>query len=510
MAENSLESSGHSRLLSGWHLAAALLAGLALRLYFISHFPFYSGDTRFYEGLARNWLFHHVYGISIGGKLTPVIMRMPGYPAFLAAIYKLLGNTRTAVMSVQAVLDLATCVLTALIAARLAPVAKRRLVAAIALWLAALCPFTANYTAVVLTETLAIFWTAAAILVLLIAFERFPQSASGNSRSVPRAGEPSRWMGCFFLGGLLVGAGTLVRPETPLLLVAFGLIVVVVLVRSAEDLRRVIAVGLLMGIGLMIPLIPWALRNEHTMGKLEFLAPRYAQMQGDYVPGGFLAWTQTWMVHFGEAYRVTWKLDRAPIAMDAFPPRAFDSGDERTAVQELISRYNSRVYMTPELDAQFAALASERTSRHPLRTYVSIPIERAFMIWFTPRIELLPYSGKLWPPGHWHRSNPDDFDTTAEFGIVNILDVLLAAIGAWRGRASAAVWFLVTFFLVRTAFLTQMQTVEPRYVIECFPAVIALGALAFTGATRRTETAPIVARQAVGEFSSEPEGVAIR
>ncbi|MGH9705843.1 MAG: hypothetical protein ACRD5R_03710 [Candidatus Acidiferrales bacterium] len=37
-----------------------------------------------------------------------------------------------------------------------------------ALWLAVLCPFTANYTGAVLTEVLATFLTALAILVFLL------------------------------------------------------------------------------------------------------------------------------------------------------------------------------------------------------------------------------------------------------------------------------------------------------------------------------------------------------
>jgi hypothetical protein len=32
--------------------------------------------------------------------------------------------------------------------------------------------------------------------------------------------------------------------------------------------------------------------------------------------------------------------------------------------------------------------------------------------------------------------------------------------------------------VIRTALLTQLPTVEPRYVVVCFPAVAALGALA--------------------------------
>src|ERR1700722_4772087 len=73
-------------------LGAALAAGLALRLFFIWRFPFYSGDTKFYEELARNWLYHRVYGLYVGGSLTAVDMRVPGYPAFLAAIYFAMGG----------------------------------------------------------------------------------------------------------------------------------------------------------------------------------------------------------------------------------------------------------------------------------------------------------------------------------------------------------------------------------------------------------------------------------
>src|SRR6201984_3127406 len=105
------------------HLVAALLCGLALRLYLIIHFPFYSGDTKFYEELARNWLDHGVYGLFVSGQLMPVDQRVPGYPVFLAMIYSTLGRTRIAVMLAQAFIDLVTCVLAALIAGRIATAA---------------------------------------------------------------------------------------------------------------------------------------------------------------------------------------------------------------------------------------------------------------------------------------------------------------------------------------------------------------------------------------------------
>src|SRR5260370_9927804 len=71
----------------------ALAAGLCLRLYFVLRFPANSGDTVLYEQIATNWLKHHVYGMTIGGQITPVDLRMPGYPAFLAIVYALTGRT---------------------------------------------------------------------------------------------------------------------------------------------------------------------------------------------------------------------------------------------------------------------------------------------------------------------------------------------------------------------------------------------------------------------------------
>src|SRR5260370_9263538 len=152
------------------HLLPALLAGLGLRLFFILHFPFYSGDTAYYEELARNWLYHGVYGFYSHGQLVPSDARGPGYPAFLAGIYFLAGTGRKAVMLAQAFVDLATCGLAAGIASRLAagapdPAGARA--AAAALWLTALCPFTANYAAVPLTEVLATVFTTLALLIFL-------------------------------------------------------------------------------------------------------------------------------------------------------------------------------------------------------------------------------------------------------------------------------------------------------------------------------------------------------
>lgn len=446
-----------------------------LRWFFISHFNPFAGDAKFYEELARNWLYHGVYGRALHGQLLPSDERMPGYPAFLAAIYKTLGQSRAAVTSAQVVVDLMTCLLTALIAARLAPVTKRTSVATIALWFAALCPFTASYTGAMLTETLATFFTAVAVLIFVSALTRPEMNVARDS--IPK-NLLVKYVGWFFLGGIIVGLGTLVRPESPLILIALGLILCARWWRPANWWKLALAI-LWVGAGFILPLSPWSARNVVNVGHLQFLASPHAETPGDRVLPGFYNWTQTWLVKFRDAYSVSWKLgEKSPIDINSIPDYAFDSDAERAQVSELINEYNKRALITPALNFQFTQLANERAERHPVRTYILIPLERAWWTWFTPRIELLPYSGNLWPMQQaWH-NNAKDFSTTLALGILNYVYVGMAVIGAWKFRGRAGISFLIAFLLIRTAFLTQLQTVEPRYVIECFPAVLALCALA--------------------------------
>ena len=42
-----------------------------------------------------------------------------------------------------------------------------------------------------------------------------------------------------------------------------------------------------------------------------------------------------------------------------------------------------------------------------------------------------------------------------------------------------AVSLLLAYLLIRTAFLTTVEAPEPRYVIPCYPAVLALAAMLF-------------------------------
>src|ERR1700752_1922823 len=123
------------------NVVAAVLVGLALRVYLVLKFPVTgTGDAPFSIELAWNWMKNGVYGFPVYGRLTPVDMRVPGYPAFLAAVFAFAGKSPRTVMLAQAVLDVVGCFLIALIAERLAPAESRRRAFIAGLWLAVLCP----------------------------------------------------------------------------------------------------------------------------------------------------------------------------------------------------------------------------------------------------------------------------------------------------------------------------------------------------------------------------------
>jgi 4-amino-4-deoxy-L-arabinose transferase-like glycosyltransferase len=445
--------------------AIAVFAGLFLRIFFVLRFPATgSGDSPFYIQLAWNWLHKGTYGVLMNGRLVPVDTRVPGYPAFLAAVFAVAGESPRAVMLAQAVVDLATCFLVALLAARLAPRSSRPRAAIAGLWLAALCPFTANYTAVVLTETLVTFLTA---LGLLIVFQAYAETGA-SLRLSP-----------WFLAGIIGGLGALVRPETPLLLVAAA-VVCLARWRRPADWPKLWRAGVLVTAGVVLTLAPWAARNWRTLGEVEPLAPRYANLPGELVPLGVDAWTRTWLWRSGDVYLSLWKLEEEPIPPDSLPARAFDSPQERERVAALLEAYNETLTLTPEIDRGFAEIARERTARNPFRTYLEIPLLRSLAMWFTPRIELLPLSGQVFPLRSEWEYDREDLVVTLLLFATNCAYVALALGGAWMARGRRGWAILVVFLLLRTLFFASfIETPEPRYVLECFPAVIALAAQVF-------------------------------
>jgi len=143
--------------------------------------------------------------------------------------------------------------------------------------------------------------------------------------------------------------------------------------RRREYWSKLALATLWMIVGVLLPLAPWAARNAVSLGREQFLAPRYAETYGDVLPTGFYAWTKTWMFRFRDAYLFTWKLSSQPIDVKNLPSYAVDSPEELSRVASLLDRYNRAHGIPRSLDLEFAELARERVKRHPIRTYVWIP-----------------------------------------------------------------------------------------------------------------------------------------
>src|SRR2546429_2845902 len=403
-------------------------------------------------------------------------------------------------MLAQIAVDLLSCLLIARLATLLAcasedPTPNKR-VFSVALWLAALCPFTDTPRAVPLTEVSATFWTALACNAFLVALRRVQKPDFLLKSTHLRLGKSVEYSALG--GGLIVGLGTLFRPETPLLLVAvavsFG-----GLFLPRENFRRWFWVCLAMALGCLMILSPWAIRNMITLREPQFLAPKNSNLPGELVPYGFMAWEKTWLYRVRDCYLVPWKLNEEAINVDDIPARAFDTPEEKQRVAMILEQYNNDLTLTPDEDAACAQLARQRVARHPLRTYLWLPAARAVAIWFTPRIELLPVSGHVFPLAQMREDDPVDQQVTSLFFVLNLFYVGLGAWGAlrlWRSNPAArpVVAFLGLFMALRTAFLTTLETPEPRYVLVCFPALIAPAAPVLTprSAVRQARLYPVL------------------
>lgn len=433
------------------HLIPATLAGMVLRLFFIAWFPFVAADTELYRELARNLIEGGVYGIYAGDALVPADMRMPGYPLFLAGVETLLGPGDERVMVVQAGLDVLTCLVIAWLAAKLNPRAGP-----IALWLAMLCPFTANYCSTLLTEPLALLLTALSLLVL--------------------CEEHGFWMTT--AGAALVGLATMVRPESPLLLPAVGLALLWRLRHAAfgKSLWPLTRSALALAAGLLAVLAPWGYRNWVQVGYFTMVSNPDAATPWEHGLKGYDDWARTWLVSVNETVLFGFTYEEEEMDPAQLPGRAYDSEAERVETVRLIQRYNVFKRTPPDLNWDFEQLARRRAARNPFRQYVTIPALRALHFWFTPRIQLLPFSGEWRPIKQAWQDDWRDFTVTMGYFLLNIFYVAAGLYGAWKFRRELPALVMFLFILIRTLFMTQHNTIEPRYMLLCYPALIALGA----------------------------------
>lgn len=296
-------------------------------------------DGLVYDQIARNVVQQHVYSHESEPPYEPSLMRMPGYPLFLAGVYSVSNNDKTAVRIVQALMDTATCGLIALLAFYWEPDGKRKRSSSLAaLVLAAFCPFTTIYVATLLSETPTMFLALAMTLTATLAL-----TANSQRKAL------LLWV----TTGLIAGTAVLFRPDSGLFALAIGLTLVVSTLGRASEVKlktkgeellfrtaRASYLGAVFSLAFCLVLVPWAIRNYRVFQVFQPLAPLHAVPPGEFVPRGYLAWVRTWIDDGRYMGPAIWSVDAVPIKLSNFPDRAFDSAEEKQRVGALLEKYN--------------------------------------------------------------------------------------------------------------------------------------------------------------------------
>jgi hypothetical protein len=283
---------------------------------------------------------------------------------------------------------------------------------------------------------------------------------------------------------LAVGAAMLLRPDGALLLVSISAYLLVGLLkhRPGAPALHFLKAGLIVVVVSLATLVPWTFRNLHTLHEFMPLAPRYANEEDAFVPLGFNRWVKTWIADYSSVEEIYWAVPGNTVDVEKLPARAFDSADQRDQTAQLLDAYNDARHLTPALDAGFADLAAERVHHSPFRYYVGLPLLRIADMWLRPRTETLPSDTRWWE----FDDDPEWLALAVSLGIVNLAYVGAAFAGLARRRFATHLGLLLTFVILRSAFLGTLENPEPRYTLECYPIVILLAASLFSSPRPRS------------------------
>jgi hypothetical protein len=439
----------------------AIVAGGLLRIWMFRYFFDVNGDSLVYGGIAKNLLLHGKYALTVGsGETYPTLIRLPGYPLFLAACFKLFGMENYAAAAfVQIVLELLGCILLADVARRIAPPALRQGSTHCTLWLAALCPFSAIYAANPLAEAPTLFAFALAMWAAACFQER-----------------PGWMLALCFTFSVTFAA--LLRPDGGLIAVAFAPALVAGLrVGPAIPARKAWRIVLVCVLLALAPFAAWTWRNWRVFRVFEPLAPRYANDPGESVHAGWEAWVKTWSLDFVSTYEIYWNVPGDELDAQKLPDRAFDSPQQYAETASLAAEYNDNgKSLTPEIDARFGKLAHDRIAAHPLRSRVLLPLGRVADMWLRPRVENLPIDLDWWVFSNHHVETRFSW----AYAALNAFYLLLGIAGLCM-RPRMWPWMLA-YLVLRSAMLLSIGAPEARYTLECFPMLFVLGGVSLARA----------------------------
>jgi len=421
-------------------LLSALIFRVALGL--IPQLRHYTRDSSSYLAPGVNFFLHGVYAQVCEPRCIPTLFRTPGYPIFVGLV---VGAGKLPLVVVYVLQSVGDTITTLLVAGIGWAVGSRR-VGVVSAFVYALNPFAAVFAGQIMTESMATFVLMSIVYALVL------------MRPLRSIAPVFRWIGLGAMFGLL----TLVRPTFALVPAIFALTLF-----EPSHWRQQVRGWALAAAGCALVVAPWVGRNwvvtrdSAADDRFSPLGTFFSSTYRDLLKPGLVRWHQS----FEEPF--IWdRPSEPPVVATYFLP------GERERVGNMFGELRaSSMVVTPELDAKFEQLASERMAAHPFRTRFLPPVSRALRLWITPRLSSFGIeSARL-----------SSFGGRVLFLVATVYNAVLALIAFATGfgliRSATIRLLLVAPLYLSVLHPFVMWGNQSRYVVPSFPQISILAVL---------------------------------
>ncbi len=391
-------------------LAVVVAFAVRLVMLVLVAYRFDTGDSFWYDHLAKNLVDHGTFSLSLEPPIEPTYYRPPLFPGFVAVLYRV-WRAPLAVQLAQVVISTATVV----ICAKAVELLVTR-VARWTLWLGALVPANAVYAGAMLSETLTTFFLVAAVALPVLWKHR------------------AAWLGM----GALFGLAALTR-DVYLALIPFTAVLLPFdFVHGWVDevpLKRRLGSAALLVCGALLAIAPWTARNHHVSGQV---IPVSKGILGQGLWIGTWETDGDWLVKGG--------FDDGP------PDGSFRTAAEKAEVEDALKLKG------PPRDQAMRKLAFDRYREEPFAV-LGRWLYRAPQMWFGTRFDVFAFR-----PAFLAYGAPAWWVFKAALFAINSAIVLLGwaglLISVWR--RSWLAWLAIPI-VYNTLIFLPLHSTEPRY-----------------------------------------------
>lgn len=442
-------------------IAFTLNAAIALK------WPRTGGDWDSYGTVAENIYRGNGVSLSTEPPYDPAFggNHFPGYPAFIALVWFLFGQSEVAVRLAQS-LVFACCVGVFSYAAGI--VLRDRRMGLLCGFVTALSPLSMAWSRSLQVEALSIGSIMFFFACLFVSF---------SERRVK-----------VYLLSVAVLVATYLRTDGVLLLCSLSGLLFLKGVSKVQVAKKAAVIVVIVFVGLG----GWLLRNR--LVGMENIFPPTFQILGDKgkvlpTPYGYVLWGWTWISTEYERGGWGFPVSRTGYNSIYIPPSAYDSDEEKKNVEMLLDQLKpfSGLPFPQYIDQEFMKIAVERIRKSPFRMFVTLPLKRMGVLWSHPgssagwpfqmdglsyeertRIERGLISGAI------SLLRVHTFEVAGK-GIVLSVTILSYLLGFWGflclvRSGNRILWVsLISYFAARTFFFAYTNNVESRYMSQLIP-----------------------------------------